>query len=327
MDAHTVAWALGGEVCGGNQVLAPGPGHTPRDRSLSVRLDPTAPDGFLCHSFAGDNWRDCRDHVRGALGMSREERAARTLSADRQRRSTITETADALALWDRSTDAHGSEIESYLASRSLELPLGNSIIRRSWQFGPLNEPIVIMVALMRHVLTDQPVAVHRTYLDYTGTKIGRKVLGPSRNAAIKLAPAAEVLTVAEGLETGLAAMMAGMTSVWAMGSAGAIGALPVLHDVAQLVILAENDSGASQDAVLSCATRWRAAAKEVLVVVPRVGDDFAAVWEKVGGEWRKGVAIEQTTTIDERVVQPTPAAPTAALSVREHRGRKASSNE
>jgi len=35
---QTVAKALGGEVNGG-QVLAPGPGHSAKDRSLSVKID------------------------------------------------------------------------------------------------------------------------------------------------------------------------------------------------------------------------------------------------------------------------------------------------
>ena len=36
-----IAAALGGEVAAG-QVLAPGPGHSPRDRSLSVKPDKDA---------------------------------------------------------------------------------------------------------------------------------------------------------------------------------------------------------------------------------------------------------------------------------------------
>ena len=51
-DLRSLARALGGEVANG-RVLCPGPGHGPRDRSLSVRLSATAPDGFLVHSFAG----------------------------------------------------------------------------------------------------------------------------------------------------------------------------------------------------------------------------------------------------------------------------------
>ena len=67
------AHALGGDVSAG-QILAPGPGHSPRDRSLSIRIDPTAPDGFLVHSFASDPPLLCRDHVRAALGLGALER-------------------------------------------------------------------------------------------------------------------------------------------------------------------------------------------------------------------------------------------------------------
>jgi AAA domain len=50
-------------------VLAPGPGHSPADRSLSVKLDPNAPGGYLVHSFAGDDPIVCRDHVREKAGL------------------------------------------------------------------------------------------------------------------------------------------------------------------------------------------------------------------------------------------------------------------
>jgi hypothetical protein len=63
-----MARALGGEVSG-QQVSAPGPGHSPKDRSLSIKIDPTAPDGFITHSFANDDLAVCRDHVRSMLGL------------------------------------------------------------------------------------------------------------------------------------------------------------------------------------------------------------------------------------------------------------------
>ena len=63
---HTWATMLGGEVCG-EQVLCPGPGHSADDRSLSVKI---GADGEpVVHSFAGDDWRKCLDHVRQRLGM------------------------------------------------------------------------------------------------------------------------------------------------------------------------------------------------------------------------------------------------------------------
>jgi hypothetical protein len=68
MTLQQVARALGGEVSGG-QVLAPGPKHSPKDRSLAVKLDDHAPDGFVVHSFANDDPLNCRDYVRHKLGL------------------------------------------------------------------------------------------------------------------------------------------------------------------------------------------------------------------------------------------------------------------
>jgi len=291
MDARNLAISLKGEVAGRDQVLAPGPGHSPCDRSLSVRLEHGAPEGFLCHSFSSDDWRECRDHVRHALGLAQPEPVARRTTTSRPR--TATTTADALALWQRATDAHGTLVESYLRSRHLELPTGDAVIRHSPKIGLHGEPDAIMVALMRDVVTNSPVAVARTYIEHTGTKTGRKMLGPSGGAAIKLAPIGDVLVVAEGIETALAATAAGMTPVWAMGSAGAIGNLAVIPAVAKLVILAEIDGGASREAIASCAHRWCGfAGKTVFEIIPNVSD-FADVWVHSGVHWREYVEIEQ----------------------------------
>ncbi len=68
ISLNEIARALGGEVSTG-QVLAPGPGHKPADRSLSVKPSGTAPEGLLVYSFAGDDWQTCLDHVRDRLGL------------------------------------------------------------------------------------------------------------------------------------------------------------------------------------------------------------------------------------------------------------------
>jgi hypothetical protein len=71
LDARTIARVMGGDV-NGDGALVPGPGHSPKDRSLSVKPDPAARDGFVVHSFAGDGVGDCRDHVKDKLGISSE---------------------------------------------------------------------------------------------------------------------------------------------------------------------------------------------------------------------------------------------------------------
>jgi putative DNA primase/helicase len=64
-----VARTLGGDVSGSHQVVAPGPGHSAQDRSLSVRVSGEHPEGFIVHSFAGDDDMACRRYVRDKLGL------------------------------------------------------------------------------------------------------------------------------------------------------------------------------------------------------------------------------------------------------------------
>jgi hypothetical protein len=54
LDLKNLAQALGGDF-NRDQVLAPGPGHSRQDRSLSITLSTSASDGFIVHSFAGDD--------------------------------------------------------------------------------------------------------------------------------------------------------------------------------------------------------------------------------------------------------------------------------
>ena len=68
LTLQAVARALQGEQTT-NEVIAPGPGHSAKDRSLSVKLDSAAPDGFIVHSFAGDDPIACRDYVRERLSL------------------------------------------------------------------------------------------------------------------------------------------------------------------------------------------------------------------------------------------------------------------
>ncbi|CAO4136111.1 hypothetical protein [Methylorubrum extorquens] len=67
MDLRAIAHALRGEVAAG-QVLAPAPGHSARDRPMSIRLSPRAPGGLLVHLFSGGDPLAAKDHVLGVLG-------------------------------------------------------------------------------------------------------------------------------------------------------------------------------------------------------------------------------------------------------------------
>jgi hypothetical protein len=69
LNKHVVARALGGEASG-DQISCPGPGHSAKDRSLSVKIDPDAADGFVVNSFVSDDPSACRDYVRAKLGLA-----------------------------------------------------------------------------------------------------------------------------------------------------------------------------------------------------------------------------------------------------------------
>ena len=83
LSAHQIAAAMGGDVTGPDSCNVPGPGHSSKDRSLSLKIDPTAPDGFIVYSHAGDDDIACKDYVREKLGLpqwspSRKAEAAGT---------------------------------------------------------------------------------------------------------------------------------------------------------------------------------------------------------------------------------------------------------
>jgi AAA domain len=85
-NLNEIAMALGGEIHNGH-VLAPGPGHSANDRSLSIRLSDNVPNGFLVFSFAGDDPIACRDYVRARVGLppfkpNGRGKTARTISYD-----------------------------------------------------------------------------------------------------------------------------------------------------------------------------------------------------------------------------------------------------
>lgn len=277
IDARTIARALGGEASG-NTVRAPGPGHSRHDRSLSVKLDPYAPEGFVVHSFAGDDPLDCRDYVRAAIGLPgfkprREVRVAPRPAPIEDDRKRITA---ALTIWRQAGNPAGTIVEHYLRSRGLRLEGEDIRFHASLRFE--GRTVAGMVALMRDVLTNEPCGVHRTFLDAQGRKLDRKMLGRAKGACVKLSPDAEVtqgLGIAEGIETALSVMQAGFRPMWACLSAGAIAAFPVLPGVDCLTVFADHDkSGTGEQAARECLTRWMDAGREAVAISPAALGDF-----------------------------------------------------
>jgi putative DNA primase/helicase len=284
---HSWARALGGDV-NGRSVLAPGPGHSLGDRSLSVTPSANAPDGFLVNSFSGDDWQACRDHVRARLGFS----PFKPGSSPQRERKPVEETPannrePTLRLWRQALEPRRTLVEAYLRNRRLDLPdeAANEAIRfrPDCPFGPADR-FPAMVCLVRNIVTNEPQAIHRTALARDGTaikhngKTHRLSLGPVAGGAIKLDPDEDVtqgICVGEGVETCLAGRLMGLRPVWSVVSTRGIETFPVLPGLDGLHIFRENDAnGASAKAVEACARRWQEAGRNVVIVDPDTAKDL-----------------------------------------------------
>jgi hypothetical protein len=188
-------------------------------------------------------------------------------------------------IWRDSVDPRGTVVERYLlAERGLSLPdeLAGEVIRFNSALFFEGRRVPGMVALLRDVHTDEACGIMRTFFVEQGRKLMRKALGRAGNAAVKLdadANVTEGLHICEGVETGVAAMIAGYRPIWALGSAGAIGKFPVLGGIEALTILTEqNDGGANARAVAEVSQRWHDADREVLTIEMLIGNDLNDAW-------------------------------------------------
>jgi putative DNA primase/helicase len=182
-----------------------------------------------------------------------------------------TKIRDALLLWNQGVDPRGTPVETYLRSRRLEID--SDVTGEVLRYHPR---LRAMLALFRNIVTNEPQALSRTFLDHEARKIERKFLGPVGGAAIKMDADEDVLGglhIGEGIETCMSARMIGLRPAWALGSAGAIAAFPVLNGVECLTILREPDPTGMRDAK-RCAANWHAAGRQVFVIDASVGNDL-----------------------------------------------------
>jgi hypothetical protein len=288
--------ALGGEIRG-NQVLCPGPGHSPRDRSLAVR--PTSDGSFIVHTFsAGDDWRTCRDYVCHKLGMlpwhagdERDRRIPRehvrsfdqaVVDREEERRpyseDEVRRMALAVRIWGEAIDPRDTLAQKYLnEGRKLALPDTVAIRvlryhpRCPWRDEDTGDTIFVPALIAAFTSFDDGsiTAIHRVRVDqpHKWPKTSRMMLGPVRRAAVMFDPAGDTLAIGEGVETCMAARELGFAPAWVLGSVGRVSKFPVIDGVKTLRILAEAGK-ASADAVGFCVPRWRAAGRDVQTVMP-----------------------------------------------------------
>ena len=212
----------------------------------------------------------------------RRDEAKRHAEKERQKR-----TRQALTLWNEAQSCRSSPIENYLYyTRSIgdwldTFPFVDKVFRYhpSCPFG--SERVPCMLALVREIKTNAPVAIHRTALT-TGPRperIDRKSLGPTAGGAIKISPDHEVhsgLLIGEGIETVLSASkLLQFKPVWSLIDKNGIAKFPILSGIESVTIAVDNDPGGDgQRAATECVQRLTQASVEVITAQTNLVSDF-----------------------------------------------------
>ena len=291
MDLRRIAELLGGIVVAG-QVRAPAPSHSAKDRSMIITPAPMLWGELHVRLWSDGDPLAAKAYVLAKLGLppfpegkgfpGPKKAAVANAPPPQPSLSEKVRTERALSIWYEARGPHRTPVETYLTEEpGLKLPPEAAGVtlryHPSCPFGRERTPA--MVALVRDIVTNAPVAIHRTALNRAGQKMvidgcDRLTLGPAKGGAIKLTPNDDVTTclaVGEGIESTLSLQRLrefGISAVWSLIHAPGIKAFPVLPGLSALWIAVDHDDGGIQASKV-CAARYRAAGIETFLVQPK----------------------------------------------------------
>ncbi|ULR43651.1 toprim domain-containing protein [Rhizobium sp. K102] len=298
MSLHDLAKRLGGELGRNGFVLCAGPGHSPKDRSLSVWLDP---DGKLrIYSFAGDDWALCMDDVRARLGLPAWEpgKGRKTAPAFRvsKRPSDGHDEAFRIALvrrlWREAEDPRAPPVSAYLRHRGLP-PLSDDqlpVFRYHPHCPFSGERVPALIARFSPIENDpslqvEPTAIFRIRLDHYDGDRRKLALGPSSGQVVKLFADISLggVGITEGVEKGLALAASGWRPIWVTCGTATMRTFPLLPWMDALTVFADRDEP-GRNAALAAAARWHDAGREARILQPPPGHKDWDQWFRGGGQ-------------------------------------------
>jgi putative DNA primase/helicase len=260
----------------GESGMARCPAHDDTNPSLSV----TQKKGrvlFYCH--AGCSQRQVASALAslglrvGQVRSSREDQPPTGNEEVRER-----ETRTALEIWHASKPGAGM-LERYLHyGRGIEIPIPDALRFHAGLRHRSGEIFPAMVALVTNANTGEPCGVHRTFLSPDCSQkapVNRQkmFLGPCRGGVIRLAPATDLVMLAEGIETALSVMQAKKWPAWTALSASYFQTLKLPTEIKRVVVLADGDDP-GENAAKRAAYRWRREGRQVSIARPPRGSDF-----------------------------------------------------
>lgn len=217
------------------------PAHNDHDPSLSIRVGRRA---LLFKCFAGCDTIAVLHAIRRLhLPLPRPAPDV-PLSRSNQ---TAPRPGPALRLWDASAPLIGTPADTYLSGRLFQPPWHDLRFNARTPLGRGRDvvfrPALIAAVRERHRI----VAVHRSFLDPVSFTLAndltdaRMMLGRPGRGAVQLAPANDILGLAEGIETALAAMRLHRLPVWATLGAERAGHILLPDSLERLVLLFDRD--------------------------------------------------------------------------------------
>lgn len=246
------------------------PAHDDHHPSLSVRLGKTA---LLFKCFAGCH---ARDVLRAIARIDRQVLTACYELGHSTRNFQSGFGRQARDIWRASRPIADTLAQAYLQSRSITNlgewlrfhPRTPLLTDTGLQFRPA------MIAGVRD--RGEIVAIHRTFLDRrhadlaADVKPARRMLGRPGKGAVMLAPAQDMLGLAEGIETALSAMSFLDIPVWATLGSERLHTIAIPSSVTRLILLPDNDR-AGKIAAARALAAYRGAGRTVTPILPPSG--------------------------------------------------------
>lgn len=275
--------AMGGVLTdGGRRALIRGPGHGPTDRSVS--LLETEDGRVLIHCFSPrDDWRSVQAEL-ASLGLLEESEHDLVSSEPVVRVQTDHQDDDRRArverLWNEAIPVAGTIAERYLRSRAIEGELpGADVLRFHPRMTSLEDrerrPSLVAGLVNQH---GELEGIQVTLLTAHGAAKAalttpRRTIGRLMGNYVRIDAPADVLVVAEGLETALSARRALGAGAWAFLSAENLAQFEPPPVIDKLIIAADHD-----EAGLAAAARLQARVQNEIATELALPPDGHADW-------------------------------------------------
>jgi hypothetical protein len=249
-DAATISRALEGRKSGNGYLCrcpVPTHGKGSGDRHPSLLISDRDDGGIRANCLAGCDWRDIFDALRDRHLL--EDRPPSHRPAPVRKCEPVEPPIEpderALSLWRSAEPIIGTKAHDYLRARGIMIDPPPSLrFVPALAYMPRISLPAMIAAFQNH--DRRVIAAQITFLDPRGDRkvqgaMPRKTIGKMRGGAVRLGPAGDVLGIAEGVETSLAAMQLTGVPCWACLGSQRMARVDIPDCVRELHIFADAD--------------------------------------------------------------------------------------